>query len=208
MTYHNCNLRGVCEANSYSGYPSREACQANCSNVNLDPQEREMAFITLSYDPELSLTLAPSDQVQYLRREYGITVSVEEATQIASALYSNDYLGLYRVGMDEYLKSEAKRVPPRELDALDYMMLRVIAPYQAIEILNWDYYKAVMVLYCSSSGMSSTFGPSNELANKLASLQTAIILEGHRIAGKISPPPGRFQDFMWNFTDYLWERFG
>ena len=106
MPRYGCNLRGECEENTIGRYANLEECNQHCQANNVTDEDREMMFIAISYDPEQALTLTPSDQVDYLIREYGIRVSLNMADKIAAALYSNDYLGLYRAGLLQYLKSE------------------------------------------------------------------------------------------------------
>jgi len=103
-----------------------------------------MMFIALSYDPDQALLLAPSDKVEYLVREYGIRVNINQATPVLTALYSNDYLELYSGGFRSYLNSELRRKPPVKLDWFDFMILQILVPNRDLvnARTNWDYVRA------------------------------------------------------------------
>lgn len=144
MEHYSCNLSGQCEANFLGTYRTQAQCQARCHPTDLKADEREMMFIALSYDPDQALLLAPSDKVEYLVREYGIRVNIDQATPVLTALYSNDYLELYSGRFRSYLNSELRRKPPVELDWFDFMLLQILVANRALveSRINWDYVRA------------------------------------------------------------------
>lgn len=102
-----------------------------------------MMFLTLSYNPEQALDLAPSDKVEYIWREYGIRANINYINLLLMALYTNEYLDLYRMGEIEYLRSELKRQPPRTLDSLDFLLLEIVTNYyKELSHVNWDYFRS------------------------------------------------------------------
>jgi len=138
MASYSCNLSGACETNEVGIYRSLEECQARCQGSPLSGYEKEMAYIAISYDPEQALSLAPSDQVEYLRREFGIVSEPANAGKILLSLYSNDYLGLYRLGQVDYLHSRLPlHQPPRLLDPLDFFLMELLI-HKDLILLNWD----------------------------------------------------------------------
>jgi hypothetical protein len=101
-----------------------------------------MMFLTLSYNPEQALDLAPSDKVEYVWREYGIRANINYVNILLVALYTNEYLDLYRMGEIDYLRSELKRQPPRALDSLDFLLLEIVTnTYKELRLINWDYFR-------------------------------------------------------------------
>jgi len=124
----------------------------------VSPEEREMMYIALSYDPDQALMLAPSDQVEYLVREYGIRATRENATALLVALYSNNYLQLYSGGYTAYLKSELKRAPLVELDWFDFMLLQILKSNQALTNgkTNWEYIRASALVILSGELATTT----------------------------------------------------
>jgi len=102
-----------------------------------------MMFLTLSYNPEQALELAPSDKVEYVWREYGIRANTNYVNLLLMALYTNEYIDLYRMGEIAYLRSELKRQPPRALDSLDFLLLEIVNnTYKELRLINWDYFRS------------------------------------------------------------------
>lgn len=142
MSRYSCNLSGRCEPDRSGVFPTQVACRARCQSSPLSSHEKEMMFLTLSYNPEQALDLAPSDKVEYVWREYGIRANINYVNILLVALYTNEYLDLYRMGEIDYLRSELKRQPPRALDSLDFLLLEIVTnTYKELRLINWDYFR-------------------------------------------------------------------
>src|SRR5665647_340689 len=100
---YTCNLKGKCEPSQYGMFNSLVACTAQCTSHKLSSHEQESYYLTLAYNPEQLFELAPSDQVAYIRREYGLVTPAESTSDLLISLLSNDYIDLYCRGYLDYL---------------------------------------------------------------------------------------------------------
>jgi hypothetical protein len=92
-----CSFAGQCEIDDEGDYESDASCRADCETV--DPEDRELAYITLQYDLETAMHLAPSDRVAFLRRLTGVTIPTTRTRDVIQTLNIGNELGRL---MDEF----------------------------------------------------------------------------------------------------------
>jgi hypothetical protein len=217
MTSHSCTLDGQCELNDFGTYPSLPLCQQQCHPSHLTGHEREVIFMTLSYDPEQVTNLAPSDMVEYIRREYGIVSPLDQVAGLYIALASDSYLDLYRAGQFDYLHSRLKKVPPRELDNLDFLILQVLAPTLELQAVNWQALR--LSIHMSLTSMLSQMYDLNfddEVHQRfiLACVVYEILMTANHLYRLNQVPdspmeaPDSVPPFLYEYWEYLRERYG
>lgn len=124
MPRYSINLSGACEADPNGFYRSLEACQeAMPDNQPQSGFDREMVFIASEYEPEIALSLAPSEQREYIRRMYGLRLQDYEASKLLPLLLSDDVVGLYKSGIPEVMDYVVAEMSDFEKVLLEFALL-------------------------------------------------------------------------------------
>jgi hypothetical protein len=124
MPRFSINLSGACEANPNGFYQSLEACQeAMPDNQPQSGFDREIAFIASEYEPEIALSLAPSEQREYIRRTYGLRLEDYEASKLLPLLLSEDVVALYKSGIPEVMDYVVDEMDDFEKVLLEFVLL-------------------------------------------------------------------------------------
>lgn len=122
LQYYSKNLKGECEPDHAIPYYDLAGCEANDTRPVYDSEfDRWIAIQAISNDDDMFFELAPSDRVEFLKIRYGIRVSPHESYRIGLAIYSNDYLSLYR-----YHRASVITYLESKLDTFDFVLMDML----------------------------------------------------------------------------------
>ena len=81
MSRYACGLSG-CESDDEGEYSSLEDCKRKCH----PSESRDVLELSLEYNPEASLSLAPKDRIRLIKRITGVTVPTNQSRAVVRAL--------------------------------------------------------------------------------------------------------------------------
>lgn len=145
MQRYTCNLKGECVKNPLGRYQTPD-CEQQCQSYNLDAEDLQLLYVTLSYDPERALFLAPAEVAEFVWRTYKIRVAEHDALALLKFILTEDYINLYHASLtypsvDDYLDT-------LKLDTLDWYLINVGLIHRGRTGLDFNW-RAVRLLILS-----------------------------------------------------------
>ena len=82
MDRFTCSFAGQCEPNTYGEYASEEECRVDCQGI----PNKDLRYSIYEFAPAEARYLAPTDQVEIVKRLTGVVLTVDEAADTLDML--------------------------------------------------------------------------------------------------------------------------
>ena len=114
-TRYSCAFNGTCELDPNGQYASEEECLLNCEST----PDKDINYLILQYAPRGLSFLAPSDQVETIRRLTGVVFPRDEVQIISESLDTLDWRFLATTALSEWVAEELDIPAFLVIDVLD-----------------------------------------------------------------------------------------
>lgn len=101
-TRYSCAFNGTCELDPNGRYTSEQDCLRNCDST----PDKDITYLILQYAPRGLSVLAPSDQVEIIKRLTGVVVTRGDVSIISEAIDQLDWRFLVTTALSEWVAEE------------------------------------------------------------------------------------------------------